>query len=297
MTITAESEVGRIAFLPGGLLAGLCADGKARVWDPRSGALKRTVAPDKGDSDATLLGASSQMAALGKDGSVKVWNLETGEKVRRLAGPEHRVRGLAATPELSLIAGASVAAGNPSERIVHVVDGAGRSRFDAAAGLGGTSVLAFAPGGSVFAVASYDTSIRAFNSRNGELLRHIEEIPVATFAMVFSPDGRMLATGGADRIVRLWDTANWSLARRLEGQPEMISALAWAPDGKRLLSGGFSELTTRQPVSVILWDAGTGRILRKFDAAQRVDSVAFSPDGSLAAMSCRRKEVAVWSLA
>lgn len=294
--IRSESEVGQIAFLQDGSLAGVCNDRKARVWDPKSGAMKRSVPLDAGDSSPTLIGSASQLAALGKDGAVKIWDLRTGEKARRMAGPEHKVRNLCVARDLQLVAGTERAADNPSAYVMHVADASGRARFDAAAGLGGVSAMAFSPGDETFVAASYDTSIRAWDTRKGELLKHVEDINVATFAMVFSPDGKQFATAGVDRIVRLWDAKSWNVVRKFEGQPEMISALAFSPDGRHILSGGFSELTSRQPVSVLLWETASGRMLKKLPAPQRVDTVAFSPDGALAAMSCRNKEVAIWEM-
>lgn len=292
--IRSDAEVSLIAFLPDSSLAGVCADRKVRVWEPKSGTLRRTVTPDNGDASLTLLATSAQLAGLGKDGAVKVWDLRTGEKVRRLAGPEEKVRNLCLAQDLSLMAGGNRSEDNPSAYVMHVVDSSGRVRFDAAAGLGGISAMAFHPAGGSFVAASYDTSVRAWDTRKGELLKVVQDIDVATFAMVYSPDGKLLATAGVDRIVRLWDTSSWTVTRKLVGQPEMISALAFSPNGKHLLSGGFSELTSRQPVSVLLWETATGKMVRKMDAPQRVNAVAFSPDGSLAAMACGRKEVAIW---
>ena len=100
-----------------------------------------------------------------------------------------------------------------------------------------------------------------------------------------------------DRTVYLFDAKSWKLARKLSGQPEMISALAFSPDSRLLLSGGFSELTTRNPVRILLWDVEAGKVLRSLPSPQRVDTVAFSPDGALAAASYQLKNVSVWSLA
>ena len=56
-------------------------------------------------------------------------------------------------------------------------------------GIGGTSALAISPDGSILAAGSYDTNVRAWTTRNGELLRLIEDLPVAMFAMAFTKDG------------------------------------------------------------------------------------------------------------
>ena len=68
--ITADAEVGAIAFLADGkTLAGVCRDGKLRLWDARSGALKRSLAWNgAGTKDAlvTLSPAAGVLATVGK---------------------------------------------------------------------------------------------------------------------------------------------------------------------------------------------------------------------------------------
>jgi len=98
-----------------------------------------------------------------------------------------------------------------------------------------------------------------------------------------------------DRTVYLWDTKTWKLARKLTGQPEMIQSMDFSPDGRRILTGGFSDLTTQHPVSIILWDAASGKVLRTLPAPHAVRSVAFSPDGRRAATACQ-KAVSLWTL-
>ena len=96
----------------------------------------------------------------------------------------------------------------------------------------------------------------------------------------FSPMAAYLAAAGVDRMVYLFDAKSWKLARKLSGQPEMISALAFSPDSRLLLSGGFSELTSRHPVKILLWDVVTGKLLR---------SLVFGPEsryGRLLARWC-----------
>ena len=163
-------------------------------------------------------------------------------------------------------------------------------------GLGGLGAIAISPDGSSFVAASYDADMRAWNSRNGELLRLIDELPVAMFDLKFSPDGKWLAAAGADRIVYIYDAKSWKISRQLTGQPEMISALAFSADGSKLASGGFSELTQKRPVKVLIWDVKSGRTMRTFDASQRVASVVFSPDGQLAAVSTGTKVIDLWQV-
>jgi WD40 repeat protein len=162
------------------------------------------------------------------------------------------------------------------------------------AGVGGISALAFSPDGRTLVAAGFDTDIRAWSIRDGELLRLMDELPLATFAMAFSPDGKYLATGGADRIVYLWDTNTWKISRKLSGQPELINALAFSPDGRILLTGGFSEFAMQNPVKALLWDIQSGKPFRSMPIAHTVRSAAFSAEGDRVAIAGIDKTISIW---
>ncbi len=213
------------------------------------------------------------------DGKVRLWNAATGALEKTEAGEARRI----VSADQKLVVSSSRGSGNSSLDTVRVKEASGKELFAAPAGVGGISTMAFSPDGGTLVAASYDTDVRAWGARNGELLRLIEEIPVATFAMMFTPDGKYLATAGVDRVVYVWDSKTWKLTRKLTGQPEMIQSLDFSADGKMLATGGFSALTNRNPVKILLWDFASGKIVRSLDAKQAVPSVAFSPDGKMLA--------------
>jgi WD40 repeat protein len=148
----------------------------------------------------------------------------------------------------------------------------------------------------VLAAGSWDTNLRVWNASNGELVRVVEdELKVAMFDMLFTPDGGSLVTAGVDRTVYFWDTKTWKLQRKLTGQPEMISTLAISPDGRTLASGGFNDITEKHPVSILMWDLTSGKMVGRMSSPQMVKSVAFSPDGKLLA-AASGQTVRVWAV-
>jgi WD40 repeat protein len=289
--IQSEADVGALAFLSDGkALAGLTRDGKVRIWDTESLSLKRTWSGDQGDSLVSLIPGTDYLAGMSADGSVTVWNLGSGERVERRAGSRDGLRPLAFSRDRALMAAVSRVRGS-SDDMLRVWDARGIERFRAPAGIGGTSLLIVSPAGETVFAASYDTNLRIWNSKNGELVRVVDELPVALFAGAFSNDGKYLATAGVDRIVYIWETSTWKVARQLRGQAEMISALALSPDGRKVLTGGFSDISSRNPVKILLWDVETSKIVRTIDASQRVAAVAFSPDGKAAAVTDSSKSI------
>jgi WD40 repeat protein len=288
--IASDVNVSTLAFsADGALLRGLCQDGKLRAWDVAAGAVRQTIAFEDGDTGPVLTHAG--LTTMGKDGSVKTWDLATGKVSKRLPAAGRHGRRIAASDGSYFLSVGS------AEIKVRALDASGKERFAVPSGLGGLGALAISPDGSAIVAASYDADMRAWNARNGELLRLIDELPVSMFDLKFSPDGKWLAAAGADRIVYIYDTKTWKIARRFVGQPEMISALAFSADGSKLASGGFSVITLKRPVKVLVWDFNSGQTVRTFDAPQRVTSIAFSPDGKLAAASTSTKAIDLWQVA
>lgn len=296
--ISSESEVGRIAFgTEGSLLAGLCQDEKLRLWEVASGELKTSLPWEKGDASLTLLpGAAGGMAAVAENGSIKFWDFPGGTPGRTIAGPKERLKRLGFSQDGKLVAGSGSADENKSGNVLRVWDGSGRPRFHVPAGFGGTSAIAFAPDGSSVVAAAFDTNVRAWSSRDGELLRVIDELPVSMFALAFSPDGKYLAAGGADRTVYLFDTKAWKAVRKFTALPEMVSAIAFSDNGRYLVTGGFSEVTEKNPVKVLLWDVAAGKVIRSVTAPRRVASVAFAPGNKLFASSAQQKTIRLWAV-
>jgi RNA polymerase sigma factor (sigma-70 family) len=119
---------------------------------------------------------------------------------------------------------------------------------------GGSSAVAFAPGGKVLAAAGYDGDVRVWDAATGALRHTLGGHGAAARAVAFSPDGTVLATGGENGRVRLWDAKTGRALRTLDGHRGQVWGLSFAPDGRELASAGGDQ-------SVRVWDtaAGTAR--------------------------------------
>ncbi len=104
-------------------------------------------------------------------------------------------------------------------------------------------------------------------------------------AVVFSPNGKFALSGSDDKTIRVWNMSTLECERVLDGKTKAIVCLAISPDSRLALSGINDDGNLSEDVvkTIQLWDIEEGQLLRTdVGHYNRVNSVAFSPDGKLA---------------
>jgi WD40 repeat protein len=171
----------------------------------------------------------------------------------------------------------------------------------------GVSSVAFSPNGTVLATGDANGSTYLWDPASGRQTGTLADPPFGgengVTTVAFGSDGSTLATSGGG--LYLWDIATKRRISAMNISSMFGTAAAMSPDGKTL-----AEATTGGSL-IRLWDTATGRLastltnpgggaaVDQFGQDQGLDmnSIAFSPNGSMLAAGVDNGTTYLWSLA
>jgi WD40 repeat protein/serine/threonine protein kinase len=236
------------------------------------------------------------VASAADDGSITLWDVETGAEIIRLEGAHSEPLGDAVfTPD-----GETLLSGGYDDLLVlwdvhtgEVIRTMLNPSDETDPYSGDVNSLDISPDGRLAIAGTGGGVATVWDLETGELLGelagHDPELQIQP--AVFSPDGRLVATGSEDTTVIIWDFANQSELHRLEGHDDIIFALAFSPDGKTVASGSFDN-------NIILWDVDSGEMISTLEGHNDfVFDVVFNGDGSQLLSSSRDQSVIRWDVA
>jgi len=263
--------------------------GRVRLWEAASGRPIRTLdEPHKHDVRVAFAPDGKLLATSSDDGTIRLLNPTTGAEHARLRGHFRTLQSLAFSPNGRALLSAGhdhmlrlwdVATGKKLSRLYE-----GKPPPPALDGGYLCSDAVFSPDGKLVAWAS-DTgdekrigmSIFLFDTRSGKEVRRIDPDLSTTFdAIAFSADGKTLVSGGGDKTIHLWDVATGKERHPFPPVPSP-GVPAVSPDGR--------VLAALDGIDLALFDAGTGRELRRWRAVENSDNpweiteMAYLPGG------------------
>jgi len=216
------------------------------------------------------------------DGTLGVWDQESGRHRWCTAAKGRPVLGVACSPD-----GERLAAADAAGRVTVLESDSGA--VDRILSQDGRVwSVAFAPGSPVLACGASDRTLRLWDLAAGDQLAAIK-FSAAVLDVSFSPDGESLALATADGWVHLLDSATSArlFSVRLCEQP--VAALRYSASAKLLACAAHDGRARLLHLPSATEQAG-------FSHPGRVFSVAFSPDSRTLATACSDGAVRLWSL-
>jgi WD40 repeat protein len=233
------------------------------------------LASNSGVSNIAYSPDGTTLASGFYDGTVKIWDVASGNELRTLDGHTQYVTIVAYSPDGKILA--TTAYYEPT-KLWDVASGQELRSINVNNGVRG---MAFSPDGDILATTTWDPpgnkKITLWDVASGQQLRTLERqssggSEEGGVGVAFSPDGKIMACGYEMGSITLWDATNWNELRTLTGNASGVLRLAFSPDGDILASAGFEG-----PLK--LWDVASGQELRTFGGDIWGVSMAFSPDG------------------
>jgi len=137
----------------------------------------------------------------------------------------------------------------------------------------GVYSVAYSGDGCTLASASYDDTIKLWDTATGQCRQTLEGHRNSVYSVAFSGDGCTLASASYDHTVKLWDTATGQCRQTLEGHRNSVQSVAFSGDGCTLASASDDH-------TVKLWDTATGQCRQTLHVGKALYTLSFDPTGS-----------------
>jgi WD40 repeat protein len=197
-----------------------------------------------------------RLAVGGADRTIRVFDVETGERLAEVEDHADWVLDVAFSPDGSRLATASrdktskLFDANSYESLV-TFPGHGETVY--CVGFSGDGKTVFSGGG--------DERVRNWNpDEDAKQVREIGGFGGPVFDLKLFADGQSLAASGADTVVRVVNPADGAARHALQGHGDWVYRLAVSPDGSAIASGCWDG-------SIKVWDPADGALKSTIIAA------------------------------
>lgn len=299
------------------LVAG-SADGRVQAWDLGRGTMGATFAGPRDEIYGVAYSAPhKRVAAVGRDGDLRVWDAVTREVVQHVGRASRSLTTVSFSPDAAVVS--TLWARYDVEGGTQIAENAG-CRADASSGL--PAAIQFSSTGDLACTAA--TSIFWFGPEKASPKVTLEGHRADVADVAFSSDGRSLVSGSGDGAVLVWSLPAARLrsdtigpSQTLVGHSGAVVSVAFSSDPHIVASGSedgsariwnvetqtpLAVLTDhRSPVravafalggrllgsggddgTVVLSDAGNGALVAELVSVTGLDAgMAVAPDGSL----------------
>ncbi|GAA5956206.1 hypothetical protein JCM8115_001650 [Rhodotorula mucilaginosa] len=257
-------------------------DGKVKIWNATSGFCFVTFEDHASAVTAVEFAKQGQVVfSASLDGTVRAFDLIRYRNFRTFTTPSPvQFNSLAVDPS-----GEIVCAGGTGDGFeIYMWSTQTGKLIDLLAGHEGpVSALAFSPLGDRLVSASWDKSIRVWDTYGRSTAVEPFPLKADALALAFRPDGKEIAVSTLDGQISLWNVVDGVQRTLIEGRKDIsggrkvddrvtaannssgkaFNSLSYTADGSCILAGGNSK-------HVCLYDARDGVLLRRFQISQNL---------------------------
>jgi WD40 repeat protein len=225
----------------------------------------------------------------GQDKSVRLWDVATGEELKRFNCAEPVVASAFSPDGTKIFSGGGPDFTKKGSYLGLWDVGPGKELRRFKGHERQVLSVAFCPNGREAISCSLDGTLRVWNIETGEEVRRIAVYEDGVRGFALSPDGKQVATcAHFAEDAQLWDLTTGKVVRSFTGPGSSVNALAFSADGKRLLTAGGDGIGR-------LWDVASGKLLKEYDGHKGLlFAIAFTHDGKGVLTGGADRKVRLW---
>jgi WD40 repeat protein len=226
-----------------------------------------------------------RMASASADGTVRIWDLATGE-CELILRHEHWVIRTIFSPDgrflvVSGMSGTIYVWDTISGQLVRTLDGHSDWVWSIDTSTDGKTLIS----------AGEDRTIRVWNLSTGLCTTVFRAHQDRIWSISLAPDDRHLVSGSEDRTISIWDLQQGKCVKTISGYSNWIKSIAFVPQRGWLAS-------CHRDGGIRLWDWQQATCIHTFWGHQdAVPTLAVSPDGCYVASSSLDRTIRIWDLA
>ncbi|MDP6779241.1 MAG: WD40 repeat domain-containing protein [Candidatus Latescibacteria bacterium] len=233
---------------------------------------------------ATFMPDGRHVVSGSSDGTLRVWDVETGACLRTISGANLGAYAVAVSPD-----GSTIAAGCKDGIVREFGFKDGMLIRELKGHRGYVRAMAYTPDGTRLLSSADDGSIRAWAAGDPDATSIYHGHHGGVLSIAVSGNGKHLLSGGRDGTVRLWDLETAGLLKTMEGHRSWVEAVAFSGKDKDAVSAGADSRLLR-------WDLGTGQIASEMIHNGRVNALVCDPNGTRAYSGGEDRGVACWDM-
>ncbi len=279
------------------------------ITDIVTAKVTQTLPAQKEAVEAAQFGAKgNQLATVGWDATVRVWEVATGKAVAELKGHQRGITAVSLSSD-----GKRLISANPREMKLWngeakelITDLGAENCQQVALSPDGKFLVSISREGNASfrdierasSLTTLDYSLTMVAKPESDHGNEKPAIPVvadtpeseAIQSVAYSRDGKWLAVAREDGRISLRTAVDGKLVREIAAFEDVAASVAFSPDSKLLASGSFERV-------IKIWNVDSGELVTLLAGHENwVFSVAFSPDGKLLASASNDKTIKLWNV-